>query len=86
MPDVEPPVERTWLDRLREWTGQDLRAAAARGPERSSSPPAVAGSKGPGTEGSNSLRRAREGIAAYETCECQRIGPFAYLGTKAVGY
>ena len=23
-PDVEPPVERTWLDRLREWTGQDL--------------------------------------------------------------
>jgi hypothetical protein len=23
-PDVEPPVERTWLDRLRERTGQDL--------------------------------------------------------------
>jgi len=24
VPDVQPPVERTWLDRLREWTGQDL--------------------------------------------------------------
>jgi Putative transposase/Transposase zinc-binding domain len=24
VPDVEQPVERTWLDRLREWTGQDL--------------------------------------------------------------
>jgi Putative transposase/Transposase zinc-binding domain len=24
VPEVEPPVERTWLDRLREWTGQDL--------------------------------------------------------------
>jgi len=24
VPDVEQPVERTWLDWLREWTGQDL--------------------------------------------------------------
>jgi hypothetical protein len=24
VPDVEPAVERTWLDRLRQWTGQDL--------------------------------------------------------------
>jgi len=24
VPEVEPPVERTWLDRLREWTGHDL--------------------------------------------------------------
>jgi hypothetical protein len=24
VPDVEQPVQRTWLDRLREWTGQDL--------------------------------------------------------------
>jgi hypothetical protein len=24
VPAIEPPVERTWLDRLREWTGSDL--------------------------------------------------------------
>jgi hypothetical protein len=24
MPEVEQPLQRTWLDRLREWTGQDL--------------------------------------------------------------
>src|SRR5262249_5148794 len=24
VPEVEPAVERTWLDRLREWTGHDL--------------------------------------------------------------
>jgi len=24
VPDVEPPVQRTWLDRLREWSEQDL--------------------------------------------------------------
>jgi hypothetical protein len=24
MPAIEPPVERTWLDRLWEWTGEDL--------------------------------------------------------------
>ena len=23
VPAIEPPVERTWLDRLREWTGSD---------------------------------------------------------------